>query len=233
MDAELTLPLAFLAGLAGAGHCWAMCGGLVGGLFLGAGDHRVWPRFVYPHLAYHGGRVLAYSLIGALAAGIGQAIVLTGGVGRVQGALYVVAGVGVMLAGALAMRRDVDVDVGCAARTGPCFVGAGVSGTGLSARAAHPTFAVAGFLNGLMPCALVFSLTLKAATAPSIATGAAWLFAFGLGTVPAMALAGGLAHWLGGQSLVWLRRVGALLIVALGAQAVWAGAKFFNVMLHL
>lgn len=214
MDAELTLPLAFLAGLAGAGHCWTMCGGLVGGAFLGAGS-----RSVYPHLAYHGGRVLAYSLIGALAAGIGQAIVLTGGVGRVQGVLYVVAGVGVMLAGALSMRRD----VGCAARTEACG----------SVRAAHPTFAVAGFLNGLMPCALVFSLTLKAATAPSVATGAAWLFAFGLGTVPAMALAGGLAHWLGGQSLVWLRRVGALLIVALGAQAVWAGAKFFNVMLHL
>jgi sulfite exporter TauE/SafE len=66
--------------------------------------------------------------------------------------------------------------------------------------------AIAGFLNGLMPCALVFSLTLKAATAPSVATGAAWLFVFGLGTVPAMALAGGLAHWLGAQALVWLRR---------------------------
>jgi sulfite exporter TauE/SafE len=31
MDAELTLVLAFLAGLAGAGHCWAMCGGLIAG----------------------------------------------------------------------------------------------------------------------------------------------------------------------------------------------------------
>jgi hypothetical protein len=95
MDSELTLPLAFLAGLAGAGHCWAMCGGLVGGLFLSAGGPRL-----YPHLAYHGGRVLAYTLLGALAAGIGQAIVLTGGVGRAQGVLYVVAGVLVVLAGA-------------------------------------------------------------------------------------------------------------------------------------
>ncbi len=254
MDAELTLPLAFLAGLAGAGHCWTMCGGLVGGAFLGLGCRRdaratSAQRQALPHLAYHGGRVLAYTLIGALAAGIGQAIVLTGGIGRAQGALYVVAGVGVVLVGALAMRRDVDVGCArkghaglvsaeaqrlrCAARTGSCSAEAGVSGTGLLARAAHPTFVLAGFLNGLMPCALVFSLALKAATAPSVATGAAWLFAFGLGTVPAMALAGGLAHWLGGQSLLWLRRVGGLLIVALGAQAVWAGAQFFNVMLHL
>ncbi len=217
MDAELTLPLAFLAGLAGAGHCWTMCGGLAGGLFLGAGGERVPAR----HLAYHAGRVLAYTLLGALAAGLGQAIVLTGGVGRAQGALYIVAGVGVILAGALALRRD----AGCA--------GATCAPPPLSSRRDRAAFAFAGFLNGLMPCALVFSLTLKAATAASIATGAAWLFAFGLGTVPAMALAAGLAHRLGCQSLLWLRRVGGLLIIALGAQAVWSGGKFFQVMLHL
>ncbi len=215
MGAELTLPLAFLAGLAGAGHCWTMCGGLAAGLFLGARGDRV----LTPHLAYHGGRVLAYTLLGALAAGLGQAIVLTGGVGRVQGVLYIVAGVGVMLAGALAMRRT----PGCGARATACG----------SARAARPAFAVSGFLNGLMPCALVFSLTLKAATAPSIASGAAWLFVFGLGTVPAMALAGGLAQWLGQQALAWLRRAGGLMIIALGAQAVWSGGRFFQVMLHL
>jgi len=209
MDTELTLPLAFLAGLAGAGHCWAMCGGLVGGLFLSAGGPRL-----YPHLAYHGGRVLAYTLLGALAAGIGQAIVLTGGVGRAQGVLYVVAGVMVVLAGA---RVAGWLPL-------PMFL------TGKSQPWSWP---VAGFLNGLMPCALVFSLTLKAATAPSIATGAAWLFAFGLGTVPAMALAAVSAHWLGGQSLVWLRRAAGLLVIALGLQAVWSGAKFFHVMLHL
>ncbi|MBU1665865.1 MAG: sulfite exporter TauE/SafE family protein [Gammaproteobacteria bacterium] len=240
MDTELTLPLAFLAGLAGAGHCWTMCGGLVGGAFLGLGGRQdacatAVLRQAPPHLAYHGGRVLAYTLLGGLAAALGHAIVLTGGVGRAQGVLYVVAGVGVVLAGVLAMRR-----VGCAARTDFCATEPGMFGTGQAVRAAHPTtlrapalFAVAGFLNGLMPCALVFSLTLKAVTAPSIATGAAWLFAFGLGTVPAMALAGVLVHWLGGQSLLWLRRVGGLVAVALGVQAVWAGAKFFNVMLHL
>jgi uncharacterized protein len=215
MESELTLPLAFLAGLAGAGHCWAMCGGLVGGVFLGGGNGRA-------HLVYHAGRVLAYTLLGALAAGVGQAIVLTGGVGRAQGLLYVTAGVGVVLAGALAMRRS----VGCTARS--------AGGTNEPARAAPPAFhPLAGFLNGLMPCALVFSLTLKAATAPSVAVGAAWLFAFGLGTVPAMLLAGVLAHWLGGQSRIWLRRAAGLLVMALGLQAVLAGAKFFQVMLHL
>ena len=212
MQTELTLSLAFLAGLAGAGHCWAMCGGLVGGLFLRAGVNSV-----NPHLAYHAGRVLAYTLLGALAAGIGQAIVLTGGAGRAQGVLYIVAGVLVVLAGILTMRRP----AGCAARAE------------VTSKRQPTLFMLAGFFNGLMPCALVFSLTLKAATAPSIASGAAWLFVFGLGTVPAMALAAVLAHWLGGQALLWLRRAAAVLIIALGLQAIVAGAKFFHVMLHL
>ncbi len=227
MDAELTLPLAFMAGLAGAGHCWAMCGGLVGGLFIGrgcaGGGCQPIGTMLEAHLGYHAGRVLAYTLLGALAAGIGQAIVLTGEVGLAQAVLYVVAGLGVVLAGALAMRGS----AGCAARTDSLALP--------MVRAAHPTlkFGVAGFLNGLMPCALLFSLTLKAATAPSVATGAAWLFVFGLGTVPAMALAGGLAHWLGAQALVWLRRAAGLLVIGLGLQAIWAGYKFFQVMLHL
>jgi uncharacterized protein len=225
MEAELTLSLAFLAGLAGAGHCWAMCGGLVGGLFVrrGCAGGGCQPGgLMLPHLGYHAGRVLAYTLLGALAAGIGQAIVLTGEVGLAQAVLYVVAGGLVVLSGALAMRAS----VGCAARS--------IGGSIESVRMAHPTtYGLAGFLNGLMPCALVFSVTLKAATAPSVGTGAAWLFAFGLGTVPAMALAAGLAHWLGAQALVWLRRVAGLLVIGLGLQAIWAGYKFFQVMLHL
>jgi sulfite exporter TauE/SafE len=187
--------------------------------------------------------VLAYTLLGALAAGIGQAVVLTGGAGRVQGVLYIVAGVLVVLAGVWTLHRPSEA---CAVHSNtaaarfrlnffplpqplPRMRGRGARQRGRGALA----YSVAGFLNGLMPCALVFSLTLKAATAPSIATGAAWLFAFGLGTVPAMTLAALSAHWLGGQSLVWLRRAAGLLVIALGLQAVWAGAKFFHVMLHL
>ncbi len=207
MDAELTLTLAFLAGLAGAGHCWTMCGGLVGGLFLaGGGSARA-------HLAYHAARVLAYTMLGGLAAALGQALVLTGGVGRVQAVLYVLAGLLVLLAGVWVFRQP----VGCTA----------------CPPRAPTSHAVAGLLNGLMPCALVFSLTLKAATAPSVAVGALWLFAFGLGTLPAMALAAVLAQQAGVSARVWLRRGAGILVMALGLQAIWAGAKFFNVMLHL
>lgn len=230
MNTELTLSLAFLAGLGGAGHCWAMCGGLVGGAFLArAGpERRPWP-----HLGYHAGRVLAYTLLGALAAGLGQAVVLTGGVGRAQGLLYVAAGLAVILAG-LKVMGFLPLPLAGEGRSeggkrNPFLIPIPSPACGRGGK----SWPVTGFLNGLMPCSLVFSLTLKAATASSVAQGAAWLFAFGLGTVPAMWLAGLLAHWLGAQARVWLRRGAGLLVVVLGVQAVLAGAEFFRVMLHL
>lgn len=227
MDAELTIPMAFMVGLAGAGHCWTMCGALVGGVFVGrdcagSADQSL-GHILRPHLGYHACRVLAYTLLGGLAAGLGQAIVLTGEVGVAQAVLYVAAGLGVVLAGLWSLMRKANVSR-CAA---PIAMPSKCVARTLS------RFGVAGLLNGMMPCALVFSLTLKATTASSIATGAAWLFAFGLGTVPAMALAGALAHVLGAQALVWLRRAAGLLVIALGLQAIGAGYSFFQVMLHL
>jgi sulfite exporter TauE/SafE len=227
MDADLTLPLAFMVGLTGAGHCWAMCGALVGGVFVGrsCAENRCQTLrlMLRSHLSYHSGRVLAYTLIGGLAAGLGQVIVLVGGVGRAQAVLYSSAGLGVVLAGMRALIRT------------PGASGCGVQVVMPSKRIARTVsaFGLAGFLNGVMPCALVFSLALKAATASSVATGAALLFAFGLGTVPAMALAGCLAHGLGGLALLCLRRAAGLLVIGLGLQAIWAGYKLFQVMLHL
>mgnify|MGYP001334098567 CR=1 FL=1 len=220
MNAEPTLVLAFLAGLAGAGHCWTMCGGIAGGAFLACAGPS---RRAWPHLGYHAGRILAYTLLGGLAAGIGQAIVLTGGVGRVQGGLYVVAGVLMVWAG-LRVMGFLPLPRADGARQVAAYPARGRGGK---------NWPLAGFFNGLMPCALVFSLTLKAATASSVIQGAGWLFAFGLGTVPAMLLASVLAHWLGGQSRLWLRRGAGLLVVVLGLRAVLAGAEFFRVMLYL
>lgn len=249
VDTELTFALAFFAGLAGAGHCWSMCGGFAGGLFLAGrgecggkcgsecGGNRAGKFGWFPHLAYHGGRVMAYTLIGAVAATMGRAVILTGGAGRVQGGLYIAAGCLVVLAGArvaggsLARWRET---------AGNRIWQREVSRAAITPSISRPIaplrrflWPLAGFLNGFMPCALVFSLALKASSAPSVATGAAWLFAFGLGTVPAMALATALAHGLGRVSLGWLRTSAGLLVIAMGLQAVWAGSKFLNVMLHL
>lgn len=244
VGAELTLALAFATGLSGAGHCWTMCGGLVGGLFLGCGRCAG----VQGHAAYHLGRVLGYTVLGALAAGLGQALVLTGGVGQAQGVLYMLAGLAVAGAGLWVAFRPSPDRLGIGSEEKPVgrpgspspgrrrfpLIPASLEASETAGPPTRfPAFLAAGLTNALMPCALVYSLAVKAMTAPSIAQGAAWLFVFGLGTVPAMAAAGALAHALGSQSLAWLRRASAVLVIALGAQAVQAGAEFFRVMGHL
>lgn len=225
MDSELTLSLAFLAGIAGAGHCLTMCGGLIGCTGMACG--RRWAGSGWrAHLDYHLGRILAYSVLGGLAAALGNAIVLAGPFGLVQGVLYVVAGLAVIGVGlaSLGFRFwQIKRPDGHTGRL--CF--------GSPRRKPVVGALLAGALNGLMPCALVFSLALKAATAASVMQGAAWLLVFGLGTLPAMALTGALGHWLGAQPLRWLRRVAGLALLALGIQAVLAGAEFFRVMRHL
>lgn len=241
------LYLAFLAGLLGAGHCLGMCGGIVGACFLGGGTG--WRD----HAAYHGGRVLAYVLLAALAGALGAALVLTGWFGRGQGLLYVAAGGLLIWVGARALlgfpvfrlrRSKPQVSTLTCAAAHPSTP----EGDGLGERggvAGHPVqcfdraslapyrtgYLAAGFVNGVMPCALFFTIALKAAAAAQPLSGAALGLAFGIGTVPAMLAAGILARWLGGQQ--WPRRIAGLAIALLGIQAVWAGVKFFRVMLHL
>ena len=224
MDNELTLTLAFLAGLGGAGHCLGMCGAFAGASGLTcAGRGASWS--VRAQAAYHLARITAYTLLGALAAGIGSTLVLGGRMGLAQSALYVAAGLWVIFIGLRALYL-------------PFLPGAQVArwSVALSCHpliaAGLPRYALAGWLNGWMPCALVFSLTVKAVSAPSIAHGAAWLLVFGLGTLPAMVGAGAVARW-SSDSGPWPKRVAGIAVVLLGVKSVITGIDFFLVMRHL
>jgi sulfite exporter TauE/SafE len=202
----MNLLAAFLLGLAGSLHCAAMCGPLVVAVNAARGRNGL-----VHNLAYHGGRLFTYGVLGAISGLIGGAIVFAG----FQRGLSTVAGC-LILFGALASLRK-----------GP---------GGIAARVAHfvktkfgpflrdrtlGSAVILGGLNGLLPCGMVYVACAAAATAAGVAGGIAVMLAFGVGTVP-MLLSVGLA----GKALGWgnplhLRRaalvsvtiVGALLIV--------------------
>jgi len=91
-------------------------------------------------------------------------------------------------------------------------------------RAPHlPAVFVAGIVNGMLPCGLVYAYLALAASAGQIGQGALVMALFGLGTLPAMVLTG-----LAGSLLthVWRRRivlVAALCMIATGALSIWRG----------
>ena len=65
---EFSLISVFLVGLLGGGHCIGMCGGIVGAVSMSLPQAKPKLHFL---AAYNAGRILSYSLAGALAGAVG------------------------------------------------------------------------------------------------------------------------------------------------------------------
>jgi sulfite exporter TauE/SafE len=85
---------------------------------------------------------------------------------------------------------------------------------------------VAGLVNGLLPCGLVYAYLALAASSGNVFAGTAVMALFGLGTLPALILTGMSGSLL---SHVWRRRcfrIAAICMILTGCIAVWRGASF-------
>ena len=213
MTTNLLLPVALGAGFFGSTHCLAMCGAIVM-LFENNGRHGTgWTQRV----AYNGGRMAFYALLGAVAGTSGA--LLTGGIGGGLVALRILAAVVIVLIG-------LDLVFGWRALAFLERSGAWLwKRLSTLARYVVPirspaTAVAAGFIWGALPCGLVYSAVALAATAGSAAGGAAVMIAFWLGTLPALLLAGASAHRLQAwRSNARLRRVAGVVMVLVGVAA--------------
>jgi len=162
-------------GLAGAGHCLGMCGGIAAALSLG-GQTR--PSVT---LAYHAGRISSYTLLGALLgllAGSIQLAAWTIGLRYLAGILLVAMGLYIAdwWRGLLALERAGAVLWRPVQR---------LSARLLPVRNWPQGFAL-GLGWGLMPCGLIYSGLAWASTAQSALQSGLLMTVFGIGTLPAM-----------------------------------------------
>ncbi len=208
---DLNILSAFALGLAGAGHCLGMCGGIAAALNLGGG------RTLATTLGYHGGRITSYSLLGGLlglAAGSLDIALWTIGLRYLAGLLLI--GMGLYIAN---WWRGMALLERAGARLWQPVQK--LSSRWLPVRRWPQAFAL-GLCWGLMPCGLIYSSLAWAATAGDATTAALMMFFFGLGTLPAM-----LATSLGADRLqAFLRRRGlkrliALLLIASGLWTIY------------
>lgn len=220
---------AFMTGLLGSGHCLGMCGALVCGYFIRAKQVAGGAAGLFPYLAYHAARVSVYGTIGLLAAALGAALVATGCIGLAQGVLQIGAGFLVVLLGLeLLGASPLKLTVGFA----PArwlrrqFAGAAQKGAVRGA-------AIAGLVNGLMPCSMTMAMAVKATTAPSVPEGGLLLLAFGAGTLPSMLLASVLFGRLGPRVRGLLQKGAGVFVIALGLSTLWQGLAYFRVMQKL
>ncbi|MBW7901412.1 MAG: sulfite exporter TauE/SafE family protein [Rhodocyclaceae bacterium] len=218
-----------MTGLLGSGHCLGMCGALVCGYFIRAKQVAGGAAGLFPYLAYHAARVSVYGTIGLLAAALGAALVATGCIGLAQGVLQIGAGFLVVLLGLeLLGASPLKLTVGFA----PArwlrrqFAGAAQKGAVRGA-------AIAGLVNGLMPCSMTMAMAVKATTAPSVPEGGLLLLAFGAGTLPSMLLASVLFGRLGPRVRGLLQKGAGVFVIALGLSTLWQGLAYFRVMQKL
>jgi sulfite exporter TauE/SafE len=215
-----------LSGLVGSlGHCLGMCGPLVlmVGLQLPARGLAAVPY----HLLYHLARVAVYVLLGAIVGAVGSLLGLGSGLNRLAGAISLALGLGIVLLGLgylgwLPLGR-LDASAGRLNRAmGRALKRGGALGVVLL-----------GAINGLLPCGLVYSALLLAATTGGSLPAALGMALFGLGTLPALVVVGLGAGTLGARFRQVLTRVAGVVIVVAGLQLALRGLAALGAIPHL
>lgn len=211
MESWPLLSAALVTGLLGSAHCFGMCGG-ISGLFAVNASVVALRAQLSKAVAYNVGRVLTYAFLGAIVAMLGQGTVAA--IPRLAAPVRLVSGILIILIG---------LQVAFNWRIFAVVENAGAKLWQKIAPAARnlvpvETLAQAlglGLIWGLLPCGLVYSVLLIAATTAEPATGGMVMIAFGLGTMPAMIATGisasKLAQFMSNRRL-WI----GLLIVVLG-----------------
>ena len=183
------LPLlgsALVLGLLGGGHCLGMCGGLMGALTLAIPPEQRGRRLRLL-MAYNLGRILSYACAGLLLGLAGWALASSPAAMalRVVAALLLIA-MGLYLAGWWSgLTRIEALGRGLWRHIQP-------AASRLMPVSSVPRALLLGALWGWLPCGLVYSTLLWAASQGNAGYSAALMLAFGLGTWPIL-LATGLA----------------------------------------
>jgi uncharacterized protein len=210
------LTTALLLGAFGSVHCLAMCGGIAGAL---GQTMESRPRYMelFQLSLYSFGRITSYAVAGAFVGWLGEAfsawVGLSVGLRIFAGLLILAFGLHVAgwwnglaaieRVGMLVWRRIAPIAkrVGRPDRTWKIFV--------------------LGMLWGWLPCGLVYSALLAAASTGRPISGVGFMLCFGMGTLPAMLAASGFGARLG--SLLALRssrRAAGVLLLVFGAVSI-------------
>ena len=168
--------------LGSIGHCIGMCGGFI----VTYTTAKIKPeqsklsQSAY-HLLYNSGRISAYTLLGALFGYFGSLWDVTP-LSRailffVAGALMIV--MGLSFAGKLKFLNSIEYPITKHAWFKKIF-------TSQLGATTLKSFFILGFLNGLLPCGLVYTMLVTATTTESILLGAFVMFIFGIFTIPSL-----------------------------------------------
>ncbi|MCX6051536.1 MAG: sulfite exporter TauE/SafE family protein [Campylobacterales bacterium] len=182
METVNIITIITIAFLGSFGHCIGMCGGIV----VAYSTIKIQPKSSkvsqsVAHLLYSFGRVLTYSILGAMFGFLGGVATFSN---NANGGLLIFAGVAMVLAGLSLMGKIrfltlIEHSFSSSAFYKNAFKKVLNSKSNLS-------FFVLGMLNGLLPCGFVYFFAITAASTADPLYGALVMAIFGLSTIPAM-----------------------------------------------
>lgn len=212
MNDTLIYATALAAGFFGSPHCLGMCGGIVSALSFALNKHTATQRFIL-QTSYQVGRLLSYSLLGFLVGYLGKGLLAPFAHATwpfIITSLIIIA-FGLYLTG---WWRGLDKLEAFGATLWQAM-------TPLRQRFmpinSLPRALGAGLLWGFLPCGLVYSALTLALTSANPLSASGAMFAFGLGTLPMMLLAGNTAGALKQKLQHYkLQTINGLCIIAFG-----------------
>jgi len=234
MDNPVTYTSAFLLGLFSTVHCVGMCGGIIGALSLSLPveirSHKL--RMLAFVTTYNIGRIISYGLAGLVAGAVGTAMLASTGLDQGHGVLRAVGiimmiAIGLYLAGWLPQLASVE-KIGV-----PIWRKLEPLGRRLLPVASLPKAIAYGLIWGWLPCGLVYSALLLAATTGGALPGALGMALFGIGTVPPLLVVGLGAGALSARLRQTLTRVAGVLIIFVGLQLALRGLAALGAIPHL
>jgi sulfite exporter TauE/SafE len=205
---------ALILGLLGSLHCVGMCGPIA---FMLPVDHSNSFKKVSQIGIYHFGRLLAYSIIGLVFGLVGKSLYIFG----IQQQLSIIIGILMIVIVILPHKT-----IGKYNLSKPLYKVISKVKTGLGKalkKKTADTFLTIGFLNGFLPCGLVYMAVFGAIATGSLVEGSFYMVLFGLGTIPLMTTAIYLGKFLNSTLKQRIQKAIPVFIVIIGALFILRG----------
>ena len=198
---------AVLLGLMGSFHCVGMCGPIA---FMLPVDHHKPAKKLFQVFLYHMGRLTAYSLIGLIFGFLGKGLYVFG----LQQRLSIIIGILMIIVILIPYKTFSKYNF---SKPIYSFLSKIKSRLGKELqRKSQDTFLTIGFLNGLLPCGLVYMALFGSIATANPWLGALFMLLFGLGTIPLMTTAVYFGSMLKGNMKKSVQRLIPVFVIIVG-----------------
>lgn len=225
METVNLLTIISIAFLGSFGHCIGMCGGIVVAyttIKIEPASSKVSQSIA--HLLYSFGRVLTYTILGAIFGALGGVATFSN---YANGGLLIFAGVAMVLAGLSLMGKIRFLTlIEHSFSSSPMYKRAFKS---VLNSKSNLSFFVLGMLNGLLPCGFVYFFAITAASTADPLYGALVMAIFGLSTVPAMFGLGFLTSLASAMSFRnMMVSLSSIAVILYGVYTIYNGYDYIN-----